>query len=185
MIQELDRLFLGVPVTERVRRALSAQLQREEIPGRAVPPENWHLTLRFLGDTDREARERLVQALGSRELGSRFAVGFGGLGAFPRAARAAVLWVGVGQGADALRALAARVEEAVRRAGFPADARPFTPHLTLSRIRPARDVRRLVERAPPLTQQMLVESVVLFRSQLGVGPARYEELGHFPLAPAA
>lgn len=185
MVGSNDRLFLGIALTEEVRRNLWSQLQAEEIPGRIVPPENWHLTLRFLGDTPREALDRLVQALGTEVLGSRTAITFGGFGAFPRATRASVLWLGVGEGAEALCTRAARVEEVTRRAGFPSDVRPFTPHLTLSRIRPARDVRRLVERTPLSIERMPVEALVLFRSRLGRGPAHYEELEHFPLAPVS
>lgn len=180
----MDRLFLGVAVPDEVRRDLRAWLEALEVPGRVVPPENWHLTLRFLGDTPREAAERLTAALGAVRLGGRFDVALDGLGAFPRAARATVLWLGVGEGAGALRSLAARVEEAIRPAGFEPEPRPFTPHLTLSRIQPPRDVRPTVEDASPFEGRMPVEAVVLFRSHLGRGPARYEELARFPLDPA-
>lgn len=181
MTDRPDRLFLGIPITRKVRRDLLAHLEPVEIPGRAVPPENWHLTLRFLGDTSRQVQQQLVQALGAQQLGIGITITFGDLGAFPRAARATVLWVGIRDGGDEMRALSARVEEAVRRAGFVADERPFRPHLTLSRIQPARDVRRLVERTPPFLEQMMVDSVVLYRSHLGRGPARYEELERFDL----
>lgn len=181
------RLFLGVPVTDDVRGTLRAHLRDAagELPGRPVPPGNWHLTLRFLGDTSHDALARLREELEAEELGSRAAVTFGGLGAFPRAARASVLWLGVEEGAEALRALAERVEAAARRAGFPAETRPFTPHLTLSRIQPPRDVRRLLERVPPFPERMPVDAVVLFRSRLGGGPARYEEVERFFLSPPA
>lgn len=179
------RLFLGVPVTEDVRGALEEHLREEELPGRPVPPGSWHLTLRFLGETPPEALARLREALEAEELGSRAAVTFGRLGAFPRPDRASVLWLGVEEGADALRALAERAEEAARSAGFPAETRPFTPHLTLARIRPPRDVRGLVERVPPFPERLPVDAVVLFRSRLGGGPARYEEVERFPLSPPA
>lgn len=179
------RLFLGVPVAEDVRGALREHLRGVELPGRAVPPGNWHLTLRFLGDTPPEALARLREALEAEEMGSRAAVTFGGLGAFPRPARASVLWLGVEEGADALRALAERAEAAARRAGWAAETRPFTPHLTLARIQPPRDVREIVERVPPFPERMAVDAVVLFRSHLGGGPARYEEMERFPLSPPA
>jgi 2'-5' RNA ligase len=177
------RLFLGIPIGEEARNALRSHLQGEELPGRVVPPENWHLTLRFLGDTPPDRLERLREELRAAEVGSRTAVGFDGLGAFPRAARASVLWLGVEEGADALCALAERMEATARRAGFPAEKRPFRPHLTLSRIQPPRDVRPLIERVPPLSERMPVDAVVLFLSHLGRAPARYEELDRFHLSP--
>jgi 2'-5' RNA ligase len=184
-----ERLFLGVALPEEVRRALEGRLREalggEPFPGRAVPPGSWHLTLRFLGDTPREARERLVGELRAAPLGEAFPLELAGLGAFPRPARASVLWAGVGEGEAALRALAAKVEGAVQRAGFPAEPRPFSPHLTLSRIQPPRDVRALLERATPLTERFTVDAVVLFRSHLGRGPARYEAVERFPLDPRA
>ena len=176
------RLFLGVPLTDNALSAVRLHLQNEELPGRIVPPEKWHLTLRFVGDTAPDALERLGHSLRAGSLGRRAEIMFGRLGAFPRAHRASVLWVGVAEGADRLQAIAASVEHAVQRAGFPAEARPFAPHLTLSRLQPPRDVRSLVDRVPSLDVRMTVESVVLMRSHLGRGPSRYEELERFELA---
>lgn len=183
--ESAGRLFLGVPLSAEVRAALQHYLSDSlgEVPGRPVRPESWHLTLRFLGETSRERLDMLVRALEEAPLGAAFTLVFSGPGAFPRPARAAVLWVGVAEGADALRTLAAEAETAARRAGFPAEERPFSPHLTLSRIQPPRDVRPLLERAPPFGERLRVEEVVLFRSHLGRGPARYEPVERFPLRP--
>ncbi|CAN5354201.1 RNA 2',3'-cyclic phosphodiesterase [soil metagenome] len=152
-----------------------------DLPGKRVPAENWHLTLRFLGDTPPALRDGLVAELESTTLGEPFAVRFGGLGAFPHPRRARVLWLGVAAGAAGLRALAAATEEAAQRAGFPAADKPFSPHLTLSRIRPPRSVAALLEGAGPLDVGMEVDEVVLYRSHLGKGPARYEAVARFAL----
>lgn len=179
------RLFLGVPLTEEARGALEAHLRPHcgSLPGRQVPSVNWHLTLRFLGDTSPALRESVADELRGAPLGAAFPLGFAGLGAFPRPARATVLWLAVGEGAAPLRALAAEVEAAARRAGFPAEERPFAPHLTLARVQPPRDLRELLSRTPPFPGRMPVDAVVLFRSRLGGGPPRYEALERFPLTP--
>lgn len=182
-----DRLFLGVELTEEVRRALDAHLRAaldgRPLPGRAVAPADWHLTLRFLGDTPPARRAAVAGALREADPGPAFALGFGGPGAFPRPARASVLWLGVEEGAAELRALAAVAEAAARRAGFAPEERPFSPHLTLSRIRPAQDVRGVVGRVPAPGGRMPVGAAVLFRSRPGPAGVRYEAVERFPLRP--
>ncbi len=178
------RLFLGVPLDAELREALAAHLRRAfpaGVPGRAVVPANWHLTLRFLGDTDAEQHRRLVEALEAAPLGPPFALRLGGLGAFPRPRRAGVLWVGVDEGAADLKRVAALAEEAARHAGFPAERKPFSPHLTVSRLNPARDLEETVAAAPAFGGRMDVGEVVLFRSHLGAGPPRYEAIRRFAL----
>ena len=171
-----ERLFLGVAVDDEVRYALVAFLEDQAgpLPGKPVPPENWHLTLRFLGATEEPARDRVVGFLDEQPLVEPFTLGFTGLGAFPRPGRATVLWLGVERGADELANLAATCEEAARAAGFEAEERPFHAHLTLSRIRPWQDVNPVVDRVPPFPARQPVERITLYRSMLGGGPARYE-----------
>jgi RNA 2',3'-cyclic 3'-phosphodiesterase len=180
-----DRLFVAVALDEETRGAVEAHLAGalagKPLPGRAVVPRNWHFTLRFLGDTPAEDARRLRDELRATELGPPFEIGFARLGAFPRPARAAVLWVGVGVGTYALRALAARVDEATGRAGFPRDPKPFAPHLTIARVQPPRDVRDVIAAVPALEATMRVVDVVLYRSTLGGGPPRYEVVERFPL----
>ncbi|HKP73958.1 MAG TPA: RNA 2',3'-cyclic phosphodiesterase [Longimicrobiaceae bacterium] len=179
------RLFVGVALAEALRAELEAYLAATfgaRLPGRAVPPRNWHLTLRFLGATDAERHHCIVDELSAIEPPSAFDLELASLGAFPRPARAKVLWIGAGAGGDALRALGASVEAAAVRAGFAPERKPFSPHLTLSRLDPPADVRAALD-APPFGGRMRVDEFVLFRSHLGGGPPRYEPLERFPLAP--
>jgi 2'-5' RNA ligase len=177
------RIFLAVDIDDAVRHGLAAHLsdQAGRLPGSTPPPANWHITLRFLGKTDQAGYEVLLSKLDEADLGDSFTIGFDGLGAFPRSARATVLWLGVDRGASELTHLAVVVEEAVVSAGFMPEERPFHPHLTLSRIRPPQDVRDLLEAVPafPLAQQ--VARVTLFESHLGGGPAVYQPLERFEL----
>lgn len=176
------RLFLAVPLTEAIRAGLTAELARAgTLPGRTVAPGSWHLTLRFLGDTPADARDRLRRELQSAAPGRPFSIRFGGYGAFPRPDRATVLWLGVADGLEPLGRLAEAAESAARRAGFLAERRPFRAHLTLSRLRDPADVRPLLRRLPPWDATMPVEEMVLFRSHLGGGPPRYEPVERYPL----
>ena len=185
MVGEVGRLFLAVPLTDEMKAGLATHLleatQNQPLPGRPVAPPSWHLTLRFLGGTDEVAFDRLVAALAQAEAGSPFSLAFGGLGAFPRAARATVLWLAIKEGVGRLEELATLAEQASQHAGFSPEDRPFHPHLTLSRIRPHQDVRPLIEKVPPFPGRLPVDRIVLYRSHLGRGGAKYEELEVFPL----
>jgi 2'-5' RNA ligase len=178
--QRTERLFLGVPLTDEARRAIAASLPKV-LPGKPVIPENWHFTLRFLGATAREQRDQLVGQVSSARLGPRFKITFGELGAFPNARRARILWLGVEKGAEPFRALGKLMEEIVRLAGFSAEKREFTPHLTLSRIDPPTSVVSLLASGIRIRCEMEIDSIVLYRSVLGGGPPRYEELERFSL----
>lgn len=178
------RLFIGVALTEEARRAIEAHLRRsmpDGVPGRQVPAANGHLTLRFLGATRADPLAALVRHLRAAALGAEFDAGFGGLGAFPRPRSARVLWIGLTAGVERMQALARIAENAARAAGFAAEAKPFKPHLTLSRIHPPRDVTRAITGVPPLELRMQVREIVVFRSHLGGGPVRYEAVERFTL----
>jgi 2'-5' RNA ligase len=179
------RLFIGVPLTEEARRAIDEHVKRsmpDGIPGRPVPAANWHLTLRFLGAARTNQLAAVVRHLRTAELGPAFEIGFGGLGAFSRPRSARVLWIGLTDGVERMKALARTAEDAARAAGFAPEEKPFKPHLTLSRIQPPRDVTHALAGVPPLELRMPVREVVVFRSHLGGGPARYEGLERFGLA---
>ncbi len=183
--QQQQRLFLGVPLTDDLRRALAShlteQLGRKSLPGKAPPPENWHITLRFLGNVSAAGRESLILRLKSAELGNRFELRFASLGAFPRPARASVLWIGIDLGAEPLCELARVTEDVAVGEGFAPENRAFHPHLTLSRIRPPQNLGDLVKSVPPLGKTMNVSEVALFRSHLRPDGARYERIERFPL----
>jgi 2'-5' RNA ligase len=171
-----ERLFLGIALTDDVRHGLAAFLsaKADPLPGKPVPPENWHLTLRFLGATEESARDRVLGFLDEHMLTLPFVLGFGGLGAFARPARATVLWLGVNRGIEELTELAAICEAVAQSVGFAAEDRPFHPHVTLARIRPWQDVGSLVETVPPFPLAQTVEEITLYRSVLGRGGASYE-----------
>ncbi len=184
MVGTVGRLFVGVDLAADARHALAARLAdtvEGRLPGKVAPPPNWHVTLRFLGDVDQVRRDRLLMALAGADLGPTFDMTLTNLGAFPKAAKAAVLWAGVADGSVALEVLASRVEEACREAGFDPEERPFHPHLTLSRIRPPQDVTGLIRDVEGFRIRTRVDGVTLFKSHLGRGGARYEVLERFEL----
>jgi len=177
----LRRLFVAAALTTEVRHALAATLVGVAVPGRRVDPANWHLTLRFIGEVGEVEADRLVGSLDQADLGGRFRIRWGSLGAFPRAKKATVLWLGLQEGSAELAALASRVETALLAAGVAAEDRPFRPHLTLSRIRPPQDVSAHLEAVDPIGLRMSVDRVLLIESHLGREGARYSPVESFDL----
>jgi RNA 2',3'-cyclic 3'-phosphodiesterase len=177
-------MFVAVPLDDESRHALAARLVDEvgaDLPGRDVGPPNWHLTLRFIGDVEDPVVDRIVASLDAADLGEPFGVRWGGLGAFPNARRAQVLWVGVSAGEQALSDLAASVDDALAVAGVDPSDRPFRPHLTLSRFRPTESVADVVGRDIDLGVPMQVDRVTLYESRLRRGGAQYRIIDEFPL----
>jgi RNA 2',3'-cyclic 3'-phosphodiesterase len=175
-----ERLFIGVPVTPDASAAIARKLPNN-LPGKIVAPDKWHFTLRFLGATSRDAQENIIASLSAARLGATFQVQFGELGAFPNPRRARILWLGVTRGGERLSELAVVAEDAARNAGFAPEGKRFTPHLTLSRIDPPQNVAALLAQKHRYDIEMRVPALILYRSRLGGGPARYEEVARFEL----
>ena len=182
------RLFFAVPVPAEARERVGElidRVQSEVGDGTArirwVRVEGLHLTLRFLGPTpeDRVAPlQASADALASAE--APFEVQLSGGGAFPSLARPRSLWVGVRDGADRLATLADGLTAAAGECGLVLDTRPFAAHLTIGRTDGVRlgpvAARALEHAAEGLDVRFVADRIVLFRSVLGGGPARYEEL---------
>jgi len=177
-----ERLFVGVPVQGLAAADLSAWQSGSGLPGSPVPVPNFHFTLRFLGDCDPVRRDLLTQQLGEAPLGEPFEITTGVLGAFPKPSKAAVIWLGPVRGSETLTDLFHTVDEACEDAGFDLEDRPFHPHLTLSRLRPAADVRTFLEKTEPPKLRIPVNDIVLYESVLQRGGTRYRRLERFPLA---
>lgn len=173
-----ERMFLAVALDDDTRHTLATHLQAsldgDYLPGRPVPPENWHITLRFLGSTEAVQQDAVLAHLDQHLMVEPFRVRFTELGGFPRESKASVLWQGVAGDVESLASVAVACEEAAQAAGFEPEGRPFHPHLTLSRVRPPFDIRSLVDQFPPAKIALDVNAVTLYRSVLGRGPARYE-----------
>ncbi|MBI4277103.1 MAG: RNA 2',3'-cyclic phosphodiesterase [Armatimonadetes bacterium] len=116
-------------------------LVRERMPGtggalRWVSSENLHFTLRFLGEITPAQVDRARIATREAAGGvTPFTISLAGVGAFPDPSRPRIIWIGVREGQEPLRALADRVEERLRRHRFSKEDRPFAPHLTVARVR--------------------------------------------------
>jgi 2'-5' RNA ligase len=153
-------------------------------------PSGAHLTLQFLGATPRPRVPGLAAALAGVAAGARpFRLQTAGLGMFPNPRRPRVLWLGLTGEVEHLRALQAAVVAATGPLGFPAEARPFAPHLTLGRLRPAATPDELARTGQAVLSQPAlapvawpVAEMALMESRLGRTGATYHTVGRWPLA---
>lgn len=146
------RTFLAVELGDELRNQISLvqqdlrqQLDREsskDIRITWVQPSSIHLTIRFLGDTDEQLVGQMREAMTTvRRSHPTIEIPIDRLQAFPNLQKPRVLWVGPSEqwfksdAADRLAALHREIESCCRSLGFVTDDKPFTPHLTLGRIK--------------------------------------------------
>ncbi len=180
------RAFVAVSVP--AVKSLLGVLEELRRLGRAVRPvacEEWHVTLKFLGDVPAADVAALAASLRAAVSPvGRAHCTLKGLGVFPTLQRPSVVWAGLSD-AGVLNELAARVETACESMGFARDTRPFHPHLTLARIksRPPEALSALLHRHEQTNFGAWdVTSVVLFESRLERAGAKYLPLATWPLA---
>lgn len=110
-----------------------------------VSADRFHVTLKFLGDTEEGLVPEIVTAMREASAGiSPFPLTVRGSGAFPNLSRPRVLWVGL-EGADPLARIARSLDEHLRALGFGAETRPWSAHVTLARVRGPRGLDRAQE----------------------------------------
>ena len=136
----LLRAFIALEIPATIQAAIqqqTADLRRAANSSlvRWVPVGNLHLTLKFLGDISSSNLQFVTQML-TREAGQHpgFNLQVGGLGSFPNPRRARVIWIGV-HAPTGLETLQHGIESAAARLGYEADERPFSPHLTIGRVK--------------------------------------------------
>lgn len=187
MPEELTRTFVAVELDPGLREAVRAVQEDLASAGgrmRWVHPENLHLTLRFLDTLPRGRMEAAIAAAGQAASEVRpFQVTFRAVGAFPSPRRAQVVWIGVGEGAERLVALAVSLDAAMARHGFGEPDRPFRPHLTIGRAgnAPGPLWRALEAVGEVEVGSQVVTHIAVVASVLGPGGPRYAVLDRAPL----
>jgi RNA 2',3'-cyclic 3'-phosphodiesterase len=162
------RLFVAIDLPWELRQRL-AMLSGAGIPGaKWVPAENYHITLRFIGETPGYRAEEIDHALAALKARG-FDLTLAGVGTFAKSGRSTSLWVGV-QRNERLDHLQSKIETALQRIGLEPERRRFAPHVSLARLDNAAEgkLAAFVQannlfRATPVT----VAHFTLFSSLLG------------------
>ncbi len=179
------RLFFCVDLEERAKERLGRMIQELKVrcgQGKWVPPQNLHLTLRFLGEVD-EGKVGELRELAHR-VAARFApfhMRLGSLGAFPAPGRARVIWLGALEGGEEFVRLATAMEEEVRKLGFKPETKEPKPHVTLARFKRPRDLGGSLQGVKPEPLSIEVREITLMRSTLRPEGPIYTPLFRVPL----
>ncbi|MDA1256989.1 MAG: RNA 2',3'-cyclic phosphodiesterase [Chloroflexi bacterium] len=188
-------MFIAVELPPDVKAALTGTAW--SMPDFLRPAVRWsqaqmmHLTLRFLGDTEPDLVEAIAACMReASERSARFTLRLDDTGAFPAFNQPRVFWVGIAGEIDRLGMLHTRIEGSLAGIGIATEDRRYNPHLTVGRLQSqvppfqAAQVGQAFAHAklPDPRPQFLVDSLVLFRSQLQPDGPRYEELARASLA---
>ena len=149
------RCFIAVELPEEVKAGLSRLQTKlksgDQFPVKWVGPYSIHLTLKFLGDVNADMTGPITEAMKEGAQGvAPLQLEIKGVGVFPNLRRVQVIWVGISGEVEKLLQLQKGIESGLAELGFAPEARAFTPHLTLGRVR---------ERASPDEQQKLGELI--------------------------
>ncbi len=169
---DMKRLFVALLLPEDIRDAVQrVQTRLRDIMGdegiRWTKPEQFHFTLKFLGDVEDSQLPSVLE--GVEEVAARSApwdLSIANIGVFPRQRNPQVLWVGAAEGVPVLQQTAQYLNEELAKRDFPAETKPYTPHITLARMK-TRDGEESVAKNLPLAQ---ADSDL--QTELGVFPAR-------------
>lgn len=176
------RLFVAIEPPQEIKTSL--QLLQRGVDGvRWVEAEQLHLTLLFLGNVPAERLAPLCRALAAVSVAA-FSLSLAGLGSFPARQAPRVLWIGL-ERQPLLADLATAIREAVASCELPVEDKPFSPHLTLGRVRePALCRLHSWLQQSCDQQQFRVQEFVLLSSRLTPRGASHKLLQTFTLPPA-
>lgn len=177
----MPRLFTALEIPREA--ALSLSLLRGGLPGaRWIDVENYHITLRFIGDVEGHVADEVANAL-DRVRRTSFSLTLSGVGAFG-GKKPHSIWAGVSASPD-LHALQGEIERICQRLGLPSDPRKFMPHVTLARLRntnPIDVAHYLSARGNFAAMPFKVGRFVLMSSRDSVGGGPYIVEEAWPLA---
>ena len=175
------RAFIAIDMSPEIRSAIGCIVRKAGRPAsiRWVPECNMHLTLKFLGEVREDLvpfiEKKMCEAAAGQET---FSVGIRGTGAFPNLIRPNVLWVGF-EPSPPLKAIFEGIEKGLSEIGIRTESRPFSPHLTIGRVRDLRGIEPVVRELATYKDAFFgtidVHEILLMESVLKPSGAEYSK----------
>jgi 2'-5' RNA ligase len=183
------RSFLAVDLPMALRESMVIATMGIRTPAadvKWVRPEGIHLTLKFFGNIEEGQVEPIVNAVSGVITGQKpLTLKAEGIGAFPDLRRPQVIWIGMTGDIERLMVIQKNIEQVLSVLGFPAEDRPFIPHLTLGRVRYNKKSSGLASKIQGLKDinftPFTVNELILYKSTLRPGGAIYTPLRRLPL----
>lgn len=182
------RCFIAINLQDTLKREISestAGLRKGEWDVRWVSTENLHITLKFLGETSEDLLQDIEEKLSEASACCKsFDVRLCGVGVFPDEKRPRVIWIDLFDSEDLVR-LQGAIENSMRDLGFKKEARPFSPHLTIGRVRTLKGKDSLLSAVRTLKDRefgnIRIDRFSLMRSDLRPSGAQYTVMAEFKL----
>jgi 2'-5' RNA ligase len=183
------RTFIAIEIPEEIKRQMTEVqngLRNSGVDASWPRPEGIHLTLKFLGEVPEAKLPEIMGILRSAAQGTGvFRLEVAGVGAFPNAKAARVVWVGLSGDVEKLNRLQDAVEKGMADIGFARENRAFTPHLTLGRIKYIRSRDVWLNALNGIKDVKFagfdVRAISLMKSELKRSGAVYTEMGNVEL----
>jgi len=177
------RLFIATPISRQVETELANiihQLKSAAGNVKWVKPENIHLTIKFLGETDESVVEHLSEMIDKTSRETKILeFRISKLGGFPNLIRPRALWAGLDGDHAELERLAIKIDERVHKLGYERETRKFRPHLTLGRVKKPQALPQLahfIESYKIEAMPFQIDRLTLFKSTLTPRGPIYERL---------
>jgi len=182
------RSFIAIELPDDIRRSMAdliAEIRKTKTDVTWVPAENIHLTLKFLGNTDDslipKIKERISKKLSHYNV---FYIKIVGVGCFPSEKRPRVLWIGI-ENSAVLNSIQKDLDAEVAGFGFAPDDRPFSPHLTIGRVRSQKGIAEMLRRLSEFRTTdfgvVEVKSIHIMKSELKPAGAEHTSIAEIPI----
>ncbi len=139
MSERLIRTFISVPVPQSVfavRNSLKETVVTKGAKIKWIPNDNYHLTLKFIGDMPEDEVEKVNQVIKNTiSQHSSMSMSISGTGCFPKKERPRIFWVGINGDLSPLQSMVTDLNDALDPMGYPKETKEFVPHLTIARVK--------------------------------------------------
>ncbi|MFA5345106.1 MAG: RNA 2',3'-cyclic phosphodiesterase [Candidatus Omnitrophota bacterium] len=181
------RAFIAIELPREIKNKLSelqTLLKKSGADVKWAEPKNIHLTLKFLGEIDKNKSVKIAEIIADTAKKSRqFRISLSSIGAFPNIEFAQVIWVGIDKGDKAIKALVKELEERFEKLGILKEKRPFSSHITIGRAKNLLNKDKLAQALKESESYFSgkniafdVNKIDLFKSTLGPSGPVYETL---------